>query len=379
MIFDRYLFRQLLGAFTLIAVTLSAIIMLTQSLKFLELVINSGASSAAFWVLSFLALPRLFEVIFPLALMMAILFIYNRMAGDSEMTAMRAAGFSSLRLGRPGVVLAGVVTLCLLVNSLWLSAYSLNALHQLRQPIKTEFSTLLLREGVFNTVGKDLTVFIERRETGGALEGLIIHDSRETLPAPVTIIARRGQIVATDTGQQVIVFDGSRQDINRETGALNRLDFSQYSVDFPENAAVRTRWREPEERSINELMNPDDVTLRDPRGAYKFTVEKHRRVAGPFLAMTFCLISLACLLTGYVDRRGQGARLLLAVLLIVGVQGGYMSVLNLANLHPWAIPVMYVMVFVPMVAAYMVLVHDGDMTRWFKKSFSFSSPARVRS
>lgn len=366
MVFDRYLFRQVTGAFLLIALTLSAIIMLTQSLRFLELVIDSGASSTAFWLLSFLALPRLFEVIVPVALMMAVVFMYNRMAGDSEITAMRAAGFSSLRLARPGVWLAAGLTLLLLVNAFWIAPMSLSALHILRQTIKAEISTLLLREGVFNEVGKDLTVYIESRGENGALEGLVIHDSRPELPAPVTVIARRGQMVATDTGQQVIVYDGSRQDINPETGALNRLDFRQYSIDFPESSPIRTRWREPEERTIGELLNPDAATRADPKSTYKFMAEAHRRLASPFLPLTFCFMALACLLVGHVDRRGQGRRILLAVVLVVAVQGAYMGVIGAASSHAWAVPLIYLLVFGPMLAGYVALNHEGDGARLWR-------------
>ena len=59
-IFDRYIFKNLLIATVFVAVTLAVVIFLTQSLRFLELVIESGASSSAFWVLTMLALPRFF-------------------------------------------------------------------------------------------------------------------------------------------------------------------------------------------------------------------------------------------------------------------------------------------------------------------------------
>lgn len=366
MIFDRYLFRQTAGAFTLVALTLSAIIMLTQSLRFLELVIDSGASSAAFWLLSFLALPRLFEIIVPVALMMSVVFVYNRLSGDNEMTVMRVAGFSSLRLSRPAVLLASGLTLGLIVNAFWLSPAALTSLHVLRQTIKAEISTLLLREGVFNEIGEDLTVYLEKRGDNGAMEGLVIYDSRPELPAPVTIIARRGQMVATDTGQQVIVYDGSRQDINPRTRALNRLDFTQYSVDFPESSAVSTRWREPEERTMTELLNPDAQTRNDPKGAYKFMVEAHRRLAGPFLPLTFVFVSLACLLVGHIDRRGQGRRILLAVAATVLIEGGYMGVMGLASSHPWTISLLYVLVFLPMLVGYVALNHEGDGLRLWR-------------
>ena len=73
---------------------------------------------------------------------------------------------------------------------------------------------------------------------------------RFELPAPVTIIAKSGLIVATDEGQQVLVYDGSRQDFNEKTGALNRLDFERYSIDLPEAVAVGKRWKEASEGDV---------------------------------------------------------------------------------------------------------------------------------
>jgi lipopolysaccharide export system permease protein len=99
MIFDRYLLKNLIIATLFTAISLAAIIMLTQSLRFLELIINSGASGLSFFALTFLALPRFFEVILPIALMIGTVFIYNKMTADSEMVVMRTSGFSPFAYG----------------------------------------------------------------------------------------------------------------------------------------------------------------------------------------------------------------------------------------------------------------------------------------
>ena len=123
-IFDRYIFKNLLIATCFIAVTLAAVIFLTQSLRFLELVIESGASSGSFWVLTFLALPRFFEIILPLSLMAAILFLYSRMTSDSELVVVRSMGYAPMSLARPAVILALIVTLLLFTITLWVAPKS---------------------------------------------------------------------------------------------------------------------------------------------------------------------------------------------------------------------------------------------------------------
>ena len=363
LLFDRYVLKGLALSTFFTAITLAAIILLTQSLKFLELIINSGASSGVFWMLTFLALPRFFEVVLPIALMISTIFIYNRMASDSEIIVMRAAGESPMRLARPALILALLVSFILLFITTWLAPTSLSGMQKMRQVIKAQYSTLFFREGIFNSVGKNLTVYIHGRTLAGELEGLIIHDDRPELPAPVTILAKRGVIVTTDEGQQVLVYDGSRQDFNEKTGALNRLDFERYSIDLPESAAVGQRWKEADERTFWELLHPDPDNLVDIEHKRKFLVEAHRRIVGPFLALGFVAISLCCLLLGPTNRRGQSKRIFLTVLLAVILQGLYLGVFNMAAQSLFGLVFMYLIVFVPLVISLFFLSTLGENIR----------------
>lgn len=363
MIFDKYLFKSLIWATVFTAVTLALIILLTQSLRFLELVINSGASGMAFWALTLLALPRFFEVILPLALMIATVFTYNRMCMDSEIVVMRAAGQSPLALSRPALSLALIVTIVLFGITSWLAPVSLAGMQQMRQVIKAQYSTLFFREGVFNTVGENLTVYVGSREANGDLKSIVIYDSRPELPQPVTVFAKRGVIVLTDEKEQVLVYDGSRQVFNRESGILDRLNFERYSIDLPESGAVRQRWREPEERTLWGLLNPDLSVQRDQESQHEFIIEAHRRIVSPFLALSFCVISLACLLLGPVDRRGQGRRILLAVTAVVILQGLYLGTYNLAIESVWGLILMYALVFVPLGGSLFMLSSHGEALR----------------
>ena len=108
---DRYIFRQLL--FALVAVTsgLTALIWLTQSLRFVELVVNHGLSFAVFLRLTGLLIPSFVAVILPITTFVVVQFVYQRLAGDRELTVMRAAGLSPFALARPAIALAVLATL----------------------------------------------------------------------------------------------------------------------------------------------------------------------------------------------------------------------------------------------------------------------------
>ncbi|MCE7886795.1 MAG: LPS export ABC transporter permease LptF [Alphaproteobacteria bacterium PRO2] len=364
-VFDRYVLRNLAMATGFIAVTLAAIVFLTQSLRFLELVIESGASGASFWLLAFLALPRFLEIILPIALLAGIIFIYNRMTIDSELVAIKAAGYSPLQLARPAIMLACVLTVMLWGITMWATPASLSSMQHLRQVIKTQFSALLFREGVFNQAGNGLTVYMRARTSEGELRGLMIHDTRNPDVNPSTVTAKRGVIVARPEGEQVLVFDGSRQEYDRKKGTLHRLNFERYTIDLPASDPVRTRWREPEERTIFELIYPapNDEARADPKARYEFIVEIHRRIVAPLIALAYTFMTCACLLTGPLDRRGQGRKIAFAIASAITLQALFLMVFSLARETVIGLPLMYFLIVAPCFMAVFFLSGYGEKFR----------------
>ncbi len=362
-IFERYIFRNLFIGTAFVAVTLTFIIFLTQSLRFLEIILESNTSGGSLWLLTLLALPRFFEIILPLSLMTATLFIYNKMTLDSELVAIRAVGHSPMTLAKPALLLGGIITLLLWINALWVAPASLNRMQQMRLSLTTELSNYMFREGVFNQVGKGLTVYIHKRNSLGDLAGLMIYDTRDTKKGPSTILAKRGQIVASEEGQQVVVYEGSRQEFDLKTSILQRLDFEKYTIDVPTGTAARTRWQEPDERTINELLNPDPANERDRKSAREFIIEIHRRVTAPLLAISFVLIALNCLLLGETERRGQSRRIILAVGLIVLLQTLSMAVDNMTKDTLSGIPLRYLIALAPIALGLLMLSPKGEALR----------------
>ena len=84
-IIDRYIFKQILIATVFIVAILAVLVLLTQSLRYLDLVMNAGASGFSFWLITLLSLPSFLEVILPIGLVAAIMFVYHRLVMDSEL------------------------------------------------------------------------------------------------------------------------------------------------------------------------------------------------------------------------------------------------------------------------------------------------------
>lgn len=340
--------------------------MLTQSLRFLELIIESGASSLSFLSLTFLALPRLFEIIFPIGLSAALLFIYNRMIIDSEMAVAQAAGWSPAQLARPGLLVATILSVLLFVVANWLAPLSLTHMQVLRTTIKAQYSSLLFREGVFNTVGPDVTVYVGERGNKGSLKGVLFYDQRPENPRPVTILARSGVIISTNEGNQVVVYDGSRQTFNEETGVLDRLHFDRYTLDLPDSGPIRQRFREPEERTLTELFQTNFSKLENDRMRRDFNAEIHRRFVSALLPLSFACIALCPLLLGAYSRRGQARKSLFAMGVIIILQGLYLAAFTMAQRGLVGILLMYFLALTPIIFGFLTL-RNNALFFWLKR------------
>ncbi|MEM6812323.1 MAG: LptF/LptG family permease, partial [Pseudomonadota bacterium] len=344
------------------ALTLALIILLTQSLKFLELIIESGASSTGVWSLAFFAMPRFIEVILPIAMMISILFIYQKMNSDSELVVFHTSGRSPFELAKPALTIALITTFILLFITIWLSPKTLSLMNNMRDVIKAQYSTVFLKEGVFNSFGRHITVYIQNRNAEGEMEGLLIYDSRPENEVPNTVIAKKGVIVSSEEGDQVLVYDGSKQDINPRTGTLNNLEFERYSIDLPQSEAVRQRERDADERTFFELLHLSNLQdLGEERSFYQ--IELHRRVIGPFLSLSFAMVSLSFILLGPVSRRGNSGKISLAVASVIILQALYLVAFNLSQTSVWGLGFLYIIVFLPIFMSAFLLSSVSEKIR----------------
>src|SRR2546429_6162770 len=98
---DRYIFRTTLASFAVVLVSLTGVIWITQALRGIDLMTSQGQTIITFLGITSLVIPALVLIISPIALMIAIAHTLNKLATDSEIIVMNAAGFSPFRLFRP--------------------------------------------------------------------------------------------------------------------------------------------------------------------------------------------------------------------------------------------------------------------------------------
>lgn len=342
---SRYILAQTAVVMVFMTVVLSFVIWLTQSLRFVDMVVNRGLPVSEFLWLAMLILPRFLTVILPIACVIAVIYVYNKMIGDRELIVLRAAGLSNMRLTVPALVLSALAALAIAALNAWLLPVSYRQFTDMRFAIRSDYSTILLQEGAFHTLPGPISIFIRERIGAGQLNGILVHDGRDP-DKPVTLMAESGILAQTEDGPRVVLVNGNRQELDRARNTLSMLHFDKHTIDLSvaSEKVPSNRERNPEEMFLWDLFDPPQVS---PRLQMEYVAEAHSRIAAPFLAFTFTLLGLAIVLSGDFSRRGQSGRVLAALLAVLLVQTLAITLHNMAGGNPRLVPLLYLNVVIP--------------------------------
>jgi len=312
---DRYIVRTTLLAFLLVLVSLTSVIWITQALRGIDLMTGQGQSILVFLGVTGLAIPLLAMIIAPIALLIAVMHTLNRLATDSEIIVMNAAGLSPNRFLRPFLIATCVVSLLVAFLSIYLAPECLRALRRWQTEIGADVLTNILRPGEFQKLGP-LTIRIQGRQPGGLLVGIFIDDQRN--PAErINILADRGTVQKNERGSYLILQDGNLQRF--ETGKRDPalVAFNSYAFDLSQfSNIVQTVTYGPRERKIGDLISPppDDPIFKKVPG--EFRAELHDRIFAPIYPFVFVLMAFAILGAPRTTRQNRNFAI---ALLIVGI------------------------------------------------------------
>ena len=338
---SAYIMRQIAWPLLFATLTLTGVIWLTQSLRFVDRIVNNNLAFLDFLFLTLLVLPNVTAIILPVATFCATLYAFHRMATDSELIVLSAAGYSRDALARPAIYLGLTVMALMYAIMLYLLPVASGTLRDTQFQLRNDLAGMAILEGVFNTPSDNLTVYVRERAPNGDMLGVLVHDNRDQT-APVTMMAERASLISTAQGPRLYMEQGNRQQIDPQRKSLSLLYFDNYSLDLNAYAKEESRsWREPSERFLHELFNPDRDNPSDMANYNKIVVEGHRRLVAPLYVPALILLAVASVIGGEYNRRGHGQRLAIGAVAAIALQVLSLVVAHLATKNMMLVPLMY--------------------------------------
>lgn len=351
----RYILIQLAIMAGLITVALTLAIWLAQSLRFVDFMVNRGLPASQFVQFILLLMPSFLGIVMPIATVVAIFFVYHRLTQESELVVMRASGITPLGLARPALVLTGGVTVIAYVIAFYFLPLSFRNFKDLQNDISRSYATVLIQEGVFNPIGGNVTVYVRARDPDGSLRGIIVQDDRKR-QRPTTLIAERGALVRSGDESRVLLVNGNRQELDRETGEVTNLVFERYTVNLtPLGGHHGERWRNPQERFLHELLWPKDPENIEEHRLRELRAEFHQRMIEPLYTIAYALIGLVAMLGGQFSRRGRPLRIAGAAAIVGGLQGMNFIGQDIMGQDPGMAPAIYLIPLAPILLGFFLL------------------------
>ena len=149
-ILSRAIFREVLTSACLGTLLFVFVLFLRTIERLSVLLVRTSAPPPVVAKLLLYALPSTIPFALPLGVLVGILIGLSRMSSDSEITAMRASGISSLSVARPVLLFASLALITTATASLWLTPLSLHLESNIARNLAASQLTGDIESRIFN-------------------------------------------------------------------------------------------------------------------------------------------------------------------------------------------------------------------------------------
>ncbi len=350
LLISRYLFKKMTVTIALLTIIFIGAIWLTQSLRFIEVIVNHSVSLWGYFSLIIYLIPDLMATTLPICLLIGGIHVYSKLTNDHEIQVIRALGLSNFQIAKPLLILGLLTTGVVFLINIYIMPLSFQKFRDQEHQIRNQFSGSLIRESTFNIV-KGITAYVRARGEKGELYGILIYNpqvQKDTngegaSPTSQTIIAEEGNLCQTEEDLVLVLKNGSRQERDSVTGQLSFVNFGEFTLDL--STVIKqesTRVTKPYEKSLTELFSQDATS--DPNLKSRMRVEGHQRLLTPWFSLIDVLIVCTFMLIGDFGRKGRKYRILTGVTLSLFLHISLHVLLNLSVQHPFLITYIYLLI-----------------------------------
>ncbi|WP_237072611.1 LPS export ABC transporter permease LptF [Pseudaestuariivita rosea] len=319
--FDRYMLSQLLVLFGFFALILVLIYWVNRAVVLFDTLIADGHSAGVFLEFTALTLPNVIRIVLPVAAFAASVYATNRLSSESELVIMQATGFSNFRLARPALYFGLFVGVLMSILTHVLVPASITRLAERTSEISENITARLLVEGTFLHPSDGITFYIREMTPAGELRGVFLSDARDA-DETVTYTAKSALLVRTDSGPQLVMFDGLAQTLQNGDQRLFTTSFSDFAYDIGSLIVPEARKRlSVDELSTYDLLFPSEENMAQTRrDEGNFLQEGHNRITQALFCVVASLLGFAALLVGGFSRFGLTKQIVLAITALIFVK-----------------------------------------------------------
>jgi lipopolysaccharide export system permease protein len=341
-IFSKYVFRQAVGSFLLILLSLTVVVWIALALRQFNVVSSQGQDTWMLIKMTSLAVPNLMAIIAPFSFLIAALHTLNRLNTDSELIVLSASGSKVWTAARPLLFLAISVSIFLAFVSHLAQPWSMRQLREYLVQVRSDLLTQVIQPGRFTSPEDGLMFHIRDRDADGELLGLIMHDTRDKAQSQ-SYLAEHGTIVKQDGTAYLVMTTGHIIRRTEGDSPPQIVAFDKYVVDldrFEPQTTGGGEWK-PRERYFHELVYPNKKSRMYLDQPGQFRAEIHERLTNPLYPIAFVFLIIAFVGQAQSTRSSRTESLVITFVVAATCRLSGLAVINAIVRHPAMVPVAY--------------------------------------
>lgn len=288
-ILTRYVLREHIGPLLFALTALTSLLMLQFVARQLGNLVGKGLPWGAIGWFFVLSLPFTVAMTLPMAVLVATLHAFGKMATEHEITAFKASGVRVTTLMKPVIVGATVLALAMVVFNDQVLPRANHRLRVLQQDMSRTKPTLALNEQTLNQVTTGFYMRIDRLDrSSNKMKGVTIYDLSDPF-ARKTIYADSGDLAFTPNKKdlQLLLFDGYQQQLDGHAPQkMTRAFFRSQAVRVKDIAQSFEQtgnddWKGDREKSICEMQSEYAANAREHERVRQVYIDVARKSARP--------------------------------------------------------------------------------------------------
>lgn len=320
-ILDSYIFKELGAPFIISSGVLSVTLLLSKMLKLVELVVNHGVGITIILKFLFFLMPSFLIYVIPLSFLLSVLIAFNRLSGDSEITAIKTAGINLYRLTRPVVVMAAIAFLLSLYLTLFAFPWAnLSAKKLLYDVARTKISTGI-KEKTFNDTFDGIVLYADHIAAGeDTLNGVMVSEEKQDEMSNV-ITANNGVFIVDPESMTVTLRlqNGTLHKTGKQSDKYTHMTFSTYDINLRlKQADIKNpdKNRSNRELTVMELAKKINEVKKAGKNPSPYIIDMHKRAALPAAVFVFGLLGVPLAIQHVRTSRYRGFIIALVVMLL---------------------------------------------------------------
>lgn len=297
LILHRYIFKGMMPPLLVNLLFLTLIFLMTRMLQITKLIVNYNVGLADIGLILVYSIPHFLVFVLPMAVMLAILLNFMRMAGDNEIIALKSGGVSLYRLLPPALLLAVAGFLATLAMTVFGMPYGKLAIARTTYRMLAANTDIGLKPRTFNNRFEGVTLYVNAVDLQDKQLVDVFIEDRRNPKAISTIVAPRGRFLKDASGNTVRLrlYDGMINQVARAKRSANTIHFKTYDVnlDLAKVARLeRFKRKDEDEMTLTELRQHILKVQDTPEDYHEALIEFHQKFSIPAACLALGLLAI---------------------------------------------------------------------------------------